>query len=223
MRAVPAGRNTSGEGPASIRGIEPASRRRAATTFADSIPAIATGAAFFMIVLDTSIVNLALPRIGTELDAGLTTLQWLVDGYLLVFASLLLGAGALGDRFGVKGTIMCGLLVFTLASALCGMAANIAALQASRIVQGVGAALLLPNSLAALNHTFSDPLRRTKAVSTWASAGALGVALGPVLGPSRADTRVAKHLHRQRPGRPLGAVADAAANPESAAAAVPVA
>ncbi len=70
-----------------------------------------------MIVLDTSIVNLALARIGTEFNSGLVTLQWLVDGYALVFASLLLGAGALADRFGTKGAFMWGLLVFALASA----------------------------------------------------------------------------------------------------------
>jgi MFS transporter, DHA2 family, methylenomycin A resistance protein len=179
---VPAMRDMSGDDPEKARRTDSASRRRPPTIFADLLPAVATGAAFFMIVLDTSIVNLALPRIGTELNAGLATLQWLVDGYLLVFASLLLGAGALGDRFGAKGTFMCGLLVFTLASALCGVAPNMEALQTSRIVQGIGAALLLPNSLAALNHTFSDPLRRSMAVSAWATAGALGVALGPVLG-----------------------------------------
>ena len=77
---------------------------------------------------------------------------------------------------------MSGLVVFTLASALCALAPSIEALQGARIMQGIGAALLLPNSLAALNHTFTDPLRRSKAVSAWASAGALGVALGPVLG-----------------------------------------
>jgi DHA2 family methylenomycin A resistance protein-like MFS transporter len=135
-----------------------------------------------MIVLDTSIVNLALARIGTELNSGLATLQWFVDGYALVFASLLLGAGALGDRFGAKDTFMCGLVVFTLASALCGMAPTIEALEISRIMQGIGAALLLPNSLAALNVAFADPLSRSKAIGAWASAGALGVALGPVLG-----------------------------------------
>jgi DHA2 family methylenomycin A resistance protein-like MFS transporter len=149
---------------------------------AEWIPAVATGAAFFMIILDTSIVNLALARIGTEFGAGITALQWLVDGYALVFASLLLGAGALGDRFGTKGTFMCGIAVFTLASALCGMAPNIEALQIARIVQGCGAALLLPNSLAALNHAFAGSLHRSKAIAAWASAGALGVALGPVLG-----------------------------------------
>jgi MFS transporter, DHA2 family, methylenomycin A resistance protein len=160
----------------------PAPKPRSGPFFSDWLPAVATGAAFFMIVLDTSIVNLALARIGSELDAGITTLQWLVDGYALVFASLLLGAGALGDRYGAKGTFQCGLVVFTLASALCAMAPSIETLQAARIAQGVGAALLLPNSLAALNHTFSDPLRRSRAVAAWASAGALGVALGPVLG-----------------------------------------
>jgi MFS transporter, DHA2 family, methylenomycin A resistance protein len=158
------------------------SKRFAATFSSDWLPTVATGAAFFMIVLDTSIVNLALARIGTELNASLATLQWLVDGYALVFASLLLGAGALGDRYGAKGTFKCGLVVFTLASALCGMAPSIEALQIARVAQGIGAALLLPNSLAALNNTFTDPLRRSKAIAAWASAGALGVALGPVLG-----------------------------------------
>jgi MFS transporter, DHA2 family, methylenomycin A resistance protein len=146
------------------------------------IPVLAAGSAFFMIVLDTSIVNLALARIGNDFHAGLTALQWLVDGYALIFASLLLGAGALGDRFGVKGTFMAGLGVFTIASALCGIAPSIETLQIARVAQGIGAAMLLPNSLAALNQTFSDPHQRAKAIASWASAGALGIALGPVLG-----------------------------------------
>lgn len=152
------------------------------TLLNDWLPVVATGAAFFMIVLDTSIVNLALARIGVEFNASLVTLQWLVDGYALVFASLLLGAGAIGDRYGARQTFIAGLVVFALASALCAAAPNIEALQAARIMQGVGAALLLPNSLAALNHTFTDPQRRSKAISAWASSGALGIALGPVLG-----------------------------------------
>jgi MFS transporter, DHA2 family, methylenomycin A resistance protein len=167
---------------ASVMSAEPATGRHRAVCFGDWLPAIATGAAFFMIVLDTSIVNLALERIGAEFAASLAALQWLVDGYALVFASLLLGAGALGDRYGARGMFMVGLVVFTLASALCALTAGIEGLQIARIAQGIGAALLLPNSLAALNHTFIDPLRRSKAVSAWASAGALGVALGPVLG-----------------------------------------
>ena len=101
-----------GQTPISV--TQPASRPSSTTFFEDLVPEVATGAAFFMIVLDSSIVNLALARIGTELSAGIATLQWLVDGYALVFASLLLGAGALGDRLGAKGTFICGLLVFTL-------------------------------------------------------------------------------------------------------------
>jgi MFS transporter, DHA2 family, methylenomycin A resistance protein len=180
-------KNTEKGMPGEVQGstnmAKPVSMRlRPATHFSAWLPAVATGAAFFMIVLDTSIVNLALPRIGAELNSDLAALQWLVDGYALVFASLLLGAGTLGDRFGAKTTFICGLLLFTLASALCGLAPSAALLQIWRIVQGVGAALLLSNSLAALNNTFADEEHRAKAISAWASAGALGVALGPILG-----------------------------------------
>ena len=143
---------------------------------------IATGAAFFMIVLDTSIVNFALPRIKDVFQADLTSLQWLVDGYALVFASLLLNAGALGDRYGAKRVFTSGLFLFCVASAACGLAPSLASLQIARAVQGVGAALLLPNSLAALNHTVEDPDRRKTAVAAWSTAGALGVALGPLVG-----------------------------------------
>ncbi len=143
---------------------------------------IATGAAFFMIVLDTSIVNLALPRIKDVFQADLTSLQWLVDGYALVFASLLLNAGALGDRYGAKRVFTSGLSLFCVASAACGLAPNLGSLQFARAIQGISAALLLPNSLAALNHTVEDVERRKAAVAAWSTAGALGVALGPLVG-----------------------------------------
>ncbi|MFP6560174.1 MFS transporter [Paraburkholderia sp. B3] len=146
------------------------------------VPVLATSAAFFMIVLDTSIVNLALARIGTDFHSNVASLQWLVDGYAMIFASLLLGSGAIGDRLGVKGIFMTGLLVFTIASGLCGVAPTMTSLQFARILQGVGAALLLPNSLAAINHTFLDATQRSKAIGAWASAGAVGIAVGPVLG-----------------------------------------
>lgn len=148
----------------------------------ERIVVLATGTAFFMIVLDTSIVNLALPRIRAEFGTSLATLQWLVDGYALVFASLLLSAGALGDRLGARRVFQVGLILFSLASAACGLASGIATLELARIVQGIGAALLLPNSLAALSHSVTEPGRRAAAVSAWAGAGALGIALGPVLG-----------------------------------------
>ena len=117
---------------------------------------IATSAAFFMIVLDTSIVNLALPQIKDVFQADLTSLQWLVDGYALVFASLLLNAGALGDRYGAKRVFTLGLFLFCVASAACGLAPSLGRLQFARAMQGISAALLLPNSLAALNHTVED-------------------------------------------------------------------
>lgn len=148
----------------------------------EKITAFATSAAFFMIILDTSIVNLALPTIGTELASDLVGLQWIVDGYALVFASLLLGAGSLADRYGAKRVFIAGLASFTLASGLCGAAPTITMLQSARVLQGIGAALLLPTSLALLNHAIAEPKRRTQAISTWAGAGALGIALGPILG-----------------------------------------
>jgi MFS transporter, DHA2 family, methylenomycin A resistance protein len=153
-----------------------------ATRGSDVLAILATGAAFFMIVLDTSIVNLALPRIQNVFKADLATLQWLVDGYALVFATLLLSAGALGDRYGAKTVFILGLIVFSLASVFCGFAPNIGSLQCARAFQGVGAAMLLPNSLAALNHTVKEPSQRTAAISAWTSAGALGITMGPVAG-----------------------------------------
>jgi MFS family permease len=149
---------------------------------AERVAVVATGSAFFMVILDTSVVNLALPSIAADLDVGLSGLQWIVDGYALIFASLLLGAGSLGDRLGAKPVFLLGLLLFTVASALCGMAPTQAALNASRLLQGLGAALQLPTSLALLSHAVTDPARRAKAISAWAGAGALGIALGPVLG-----------------------------------------
>ena len=154
----------------------PAARR------SERIAVVATGSAFFMVILDTSVVNLALPSIAAELHVGLAGLQWIVDGYALVFASLLLSAGSLGDRLGAKPVFLLGLLIFTGASALCGAAPTQSALNAARVLQGIGAALQLPTSLALLNHAVADPARRARAISAWAGAGALGIALGPVVG-----------------------------------------
>ncbi len=147
----------------------------------ERLAVLATSTAFFMIVLDTSIVNLALPSIGAELGSPLTGLQWIVDGYALVFACLLLSAGSLADRHGAKRVFLAGLAIFTFSSALCCMAPTTMTLQAARVLQGIGAAFLLPTSLALLNHAVAEP-GRTQAISTWAAAGALGIALGPLLG-----------------------------------------
>jgi MFS transporter, DHA2 family, methylenomycin A resistance protein len=147
----------------------------------ERIAVLATSTAFFMIVLDTSIVNLALPSIGAELGSPLTGLQWIVDGYALVFACLLLSAGSLADRHGAKRVFLAGIAIFTFSSALCCVAPATMTLQAARVLQGIGAAFLLPTSLALLNHAVDEP-RRKQAISTWAGAGALGIALGPLLG-----------------------------------------
>jgi MFS transporter, DHA2 family, methylenomycin A resistance protein len=142
--------------------------------------AAATG--FLMISLDATIVNVALPTLGRELDAGLTQLQWVVDGYTLMFAGLLLTGGSLGDRLGARRVFACGLGLFVLASLACGLAASPAMLIAARFVQGVGAAAQLPASLAMIRHGYPDPAGRTRAIAIWAAAGGAAVAAGPVLG-----------------------------------------
>src|ERR1700683_3484336 len=131
-----------------------------------TLAAISLG--FVVVQLDVTIVNVALPHIGSALGAGVAGLQWVVNAYTLVFA-----AGALGDRFGAKRCFLVGFLVFTLASLGCGLAPNLAILVAARAVQGLGAAILVPCSLGLLNHAFHDAHERTKAIGIWA-AGASG-------------------------------------------------
>jgi len=137
---------------------------------------------YFMVILDTTVVNVALPNITKQLGATVTELQWVVDGYSLVFASFLLTAGALGDRLGSKQVFIGGLAVFTLASALCGAAPTLWTLQVARIIQGVGAALLVPASLALLNHSFPDPMERARAIGIWGGIAGIAAGTGPVLG-----------------------------------------
>src|SRR5438105_8786060 len=109
-------------------------------------------------------------------------MQWVVDGYALLFASLLLTAGALGDRLGNRGTFVAGLALFTLASLLCGIAPNRGTLIAFRALQGVGAAVQVPASLALLRHAYHDPAERAQAIGIWAAATGVAVAAGPVVG-----------------------------------------
>jgi MFS transporter, DHA2 family, methylenomycin A resistance protein len=137
---------------------------------------------YFMAVLDSTVVNVALPDMARSLGTGIAGMQWVVDGYALVFASLLLTAGALGDRLGNKGTFVAGLALFTLASALCGIAPSLGALVAFRALQGVGAAVQVPASLALLRHHYHDPAERAQAIGIWAAATGVAVAAGPVVG-----------------------------------------
>ncbi len=132
--------------------------------------------------LDTSVVNFALKPIGAELQLGVSTLQWVVDAYNLVYASLLLTAGTLGDLYGRKRAFALGVTVFTLGSLMCGFAPDEKILIAGRAVTGLGAALMLSSSLAILAVTFSDTKERAHAIGIWASCYGLAMAVGPTAG-----------------------------------------
>ena len=137
---------------------------------------------YFMVILDATIVNVVAPVLQTQLGTTHTAVQWVIDGYLLLFASFLLTAGALGDRLGNKQMFVAGLLVFTSASVACGLAPSVGVLIAARVIQGIGAAFLVPPSLALLNHTFETPQERAKATGVWASVAGIAAASGPIVG-----------------------------------------
>jgi DHA2 family methylenomycin A resistance protein-like MFS transporter len=143
----------------------------------------ATSFGFVVIQLDVTIVNVALPRIAEDLRASVAALQWVVDAYTLAFAVLLLSAGVAGDLFGSRRMFVAGFLVFGTASLACGLSSTAAGLVAARTAQGIGAALLLPNSLSLLNHaTAHEDSVRARAVGLWTAAGGVAITAGPVLG-----------------------------------------
>ena len=146
------------------------------------IPLLALCLGYFMTILDVTIVNVALVNIKGQLSANVTGLQWIVDGYALVFASLLLTGGALGDRRGSRTIFLVGFALFTLASTLCSLAPTLLVLQIARAVQGLGAALLVPNSLALLNTIYTDARKRAQASGIWAAVASIGALSGPLLG-----------------------------------------
>jgi len=137
---------------------------------------------FFVVALDAQIVNVALPGIGRTFGAGLSGLQWVVTGYTLAFSALILFAGSLSDRVGARRAYAAGMVVFALASAVCGLAPSAGTLIGARLLQGAGAALVTPTSLALIREGFSDARQRARAVGLWAVGGSVAAAAGPIAG-----------------------------------------
>jgi EmrB/QacA subfamily drug resistance transporter len=135
-----------------------------------------------VIVIDNTIVNVALPTLVRDLGTSISDLQWVVDAYTLVFAGLLLTAGSLGDRFGRKGALTAGLVVFGAASAAAAFAGGVDSLIAARAVMGIGAALIMPATLSILTNVFTDSRERALAIGLWSGVAGIAVALGPVTG-----------------------------------------
>jgi MFS transporter, DHA2 family, methylenomycin A resistance protein len=150
-----------------------------------SIGRVTTAASFgfSLVQLDVTIVNVALPRVATELHTGVSGLQWVVDAYALAFAVLLLSLGYLGDRLGARRVFLGGMVLFALASVLCGCATDAVMLIVGRTLQGIGAAAMLPCSLALLSHaTAHEHALRARAVGWWTASGAISIAAGPIIG-----------------------------------------
>ena len=144
-----------------------------------TLGAVAVG--LFMIMLDNTVVNVAVPSIQRDLGVGLSELQWIVTGYALSFAALMLTGGKLADMLGRRRIFVIGIVIFTIASLFCGLAESGESLIAWRIVQGVGAALMNPATLAIISATF-PPRQRGMAIGIWAGVAALALAIGPLVG-----------------------------------------
>ncbi|MHB8452958.1 MAG: MFS transporter, partial [Mycobacteriales bacterium] len=138
--------------------------------------------ALFLTMLDNTLVSVALPDMQTELHAGVSGLQWVVTGYILVFASLMLTGGTLGDLFGRRRLLLGGLALFLAASVLAALAPSIGVLIVARVLQGAGAAASEPGTLSILRHVYPDDRERARALGVWAAVGGLALALGPVIG-----------------------------------------
>src|SRR6201995_4559686 len=136
----------------------------------------------FVISVDATIVNVALPTLSRKLDADTAQLQWIVDAYTLVMSGLLLSAGSLSDRYGRRGWLSSGLAVFAITSAVAAQVNTADGLIAARAAMGVGAAVIFPTTLALITNIFVDPVARAKAIGLWAAMVGVGVAAGPITG-----------------------------------------
>jgi EmrB/QacA subfamily drug resistance transporter len=150
----------------------------------------AVSLATLMTYLDNNVINVAIPTIQRSLHLSVSGLEWIVSSYLLVLAGLLLAGGRLADLYGRRRVFLIGLTIFTLSSLTAGLAGSGEVLIAARAVQGLGAALVMPATLAIISHTFTNPRERTAAIAIWSAIGALGLALGPVIGDV-----ISQHIH----------------------------
>ena len=136
----------------------------------------------FIVGLDITVVNVALPSIGRELDASISGLQWTVGAYTVVMASLLMFSGSMADRLGRKRTFVMGLTVFSVASLLCSLAPSVGLLVVFRVLQAVGASMMNPVAMSIITNTFTDPRERAQAVGVWGAVFGISMALGPIVG-----------------------------------------
>ncbi|NED15581.1 MFS transporter, partial [Streptomyces sp. SID9124] len=141
-----------------------------------------------IVSLDTTALNVALPAMRRELDASVAGMQWTIDAYTLVLASLLMLAGSTADRIGRRKVFMAGLVLFTLGSALCSLAPNLEALIAFRMVQAVGGSMLNPVAMSIITNTFTDPRERARAIGVWGAVVGISMAAGPVVGGGLVDS-----------------------------------
>ncbi|OBK74078.1 MFS transporter [Mycobacterium sp. 1274761.0] len=157
-------------------------------TLDSALTLVAAYLGLFVGLVDANAVNLALPAVRTDLGGGISGAQWTIDAYNVTFAALLLTSGSLGDRFGRRRLLRVGLTLFVVASLACATTPSLPVLLAARAVQGIGAALMLPQGLAIAAAAFPDSIQRGRATAAWAIAAAMSTAIGPILGGVLTDT-----------------------------------